>query len=64
MQAKPGEVAASGQGRTAPSTTLEEVVINELIPMVDCQLPYLNRQEKPRNGRAFDGRRNYHAHNH
>jgi len=47
---KPGEVTATGQGR-APSTTLEEVVINELIPLIDSNF----RTFSDRKNRAMAG---------
>jgi len=47
---KPGEVTGTGQGRT-PSTTLEEVVINELIPMIDSNFRTLS----DRKNRAMAG---------
>jgi enterochelin esterase-like enzyme len=41
---KPGELAATGAGRTT-SNTLEEVFINELIPMVDANYRSLTDRE-------------------
>lgn len=53
---KPGEVAASGQGRTTPSTTLEEVVINELIPMIDSNFRTLaDRKNRAMAGLSMGG---------
>jgi len=47
---KPGEVSGTGAGRTA-STTLEELVINELIPMIDANFRTLS----DRKNRAMAG---------
>lgn len=53
---KPGEVTASGQGRTTPSTTLEEVVINELIPMIDSNFRTLtDRKNRAMAGLSMGG---------
>lgn len=53
---KPGEVTAAGQGRAAPSTTLEEVVINELIPMIDSNFRTLtDRKNRAMAGLSMGG---------
>ena len=52
---KPGEVSGSGPGRTA-STTLEEVVINELIPMIDLNFRTLtDRKNRAMAGLSMGG---------
>jgi len=52
---KPGEVTGTGQGRT-PSTTLEEVVINELIPMIDSNFRTLtDRKNRAMAGLSMGG---------
>lgn len=53
---KPGEVPAAGQGRTAPSTTLEEVVISELMPMIDSNFRTLtDRKNRAMAGLSMGG---------
>jgi enterochelin esterase-like enzyme len=52
---KPGEVTGTGQGRTT-STTLEEVVIKELIPLVDSNFRTLpDRKNRAMAGLSMGG---------